>query len=245
MNRLTLIQRIIQVANFKTYLEIGTQSGKSLLPLKCKYKIAVDPEFCIPFEKKLKWLIKNPLNIRNKYFEETSDDFFNKRKSILNKKSGIDIILIDGLHMFEASLKDVLNSLKHLDNEGVIIMHDCYPPCIASATPATSKEDASKKGIAGWTGEWCGDVWKTIVYLRRVFSDSLDVYVINTDYGLGIVRMKNRIKRPINIDKKMFDDINRIQFEEIMQNPKTMIGLKDKDFTEVLINEFALPNQGD
>ena len=57
--------------------------------------------------------------------------------------------------------------------------------------------------------------------------------------------MKNKIKRPINIDKKIFDDINKMQFEEIMQNPKTMIGLKDKDFTEVLINEFAVHNQGD
>ena len=243
MNRITLIQRIIQEANFKTYLEIGTQSGKSLLPLKCKYKIAVDPDFCIPFEKKLKWLFKNPSNFRNKYFEETSDDFFNKRKSMLQKKYRLDVVLIDGLHTFEASLRDVLNSLEYLNSEGVIIMHDCYPPNIASAKPANSYDDALKLEIDGWTVEWCGDIWKTIVYLRRKFSDFLDVYVINTDYGLGIIRIKSEINRSLNIDKELFDEINKMQFEEIMQDYETMTGLKDIDFTENLINEFAAYNK--
>lgn len=238
MNRITLIQRIIQEAKFNKYLEIGSQSGKSLLPIRCKHKFAVDPKFSIPFEKKLKWLIKNPLNIRTKYFKETSDDFFSKRKSMLDKNPGFDVVLIDGLHTFEAALKDVLNSLEHLNSDGVIIMHDCYPPNIAAATPANSYEDASKMGIAGWTKEWCGDVWKTIVYLKKVYSDSLETYVINTDYGLGVVRIKKKLNLPVNIDKKMSDNINEMSFEEMAQNPKTIIGLRDKDYTEVLINEF-------
>lgn len=243
MNRITLIQRIIQEASFNTYLEIGTQSGKSLLPLNCKYKIAVDPDFRIPFEKKLKWLFKNPSNFRNKYYEETSDDFFSKRKSVLKKKSGIDVVLIDGLHLFEASLKDVLNAIEYLNNEGIIIMHDCYPPTIAAATPAYSKEDALKMEMPGWTGEWCGDVWKTIIYLRRKYVDLLDVYIIDTDYGLGIIRIKNDIPGTLNIDKELFDEINKMQFEEIMQDFKALTDLKDKSFTKSLISEFSTSNK--
>ncbi len=59
MNRITLIQKIIDKGNFSTYLEIGSQSGKSFLPIKCKNKIAVDPVFDIPIEKKIKWFIKH------------------------------------------------------------------------------------------------------------------------------------------------------------------------------------------
>ncbi|MBU1131434.1 class I SAM-dependent methyltransferase [Patescibacteria group bacterium] len=239
MDRITLIQKIIKEANFSAYLEIGTQAGKSFLPIKCKYKIAVDPMFCISSKRKIKWLLKNPLNIKNKYFEETSDDFFAKKKSFLDKRGKIDIILIDGSHTFEGSLKDVLNSLKYLNDRGVIILHDCYPPNVASATPAKSKNEAAKKEVEGWTGEWCGDVWKTIVYLRRAFSDLLDVCIINTDYGLGIVRIKNKIQKPLSIDNKLFDEMHKIPFEEVKQNAESMIGLKDENFTKVLINELA------
>ena len=33
----------------------------------------------------------------------------------------------------------------------------------------------------------CGDVWKTIVHLRAT-RDDLRVFVLNCDYGLGIIR---------------------------------------------------------
>ena len=121
----------------------------------------------------------------------------------------------------------------------MIVIHQIF----ASAIPANSKEDALKLEPDGWTGEWCGDVWKTIVYLRRKFSDFLDVYIIDTDYGLGIIRIKSEITRSLNIDKELFDEINKMQFEEIMHDYETLTGLKDKDFTENLINEFAAYNK--
>ncbi len=236
MDRIALIQNILQKAGFTTYLEIGTQSGKSFLPVRCANKMAVDPDFKIPFEKKLKWIIKNPSNIRSRYFEETSDDFFSRRKPILEK--GIDVVLIDGLHTFEASLKDVLNSLKYLNRKGVIILHDCYPPDGLSATPANSKEDLIKKGLMGTEELWCGDVWKTIYYLRRFFSDFLEVYVIDTDFGLGIVRMKEEIREPGVIDKKKFEEINELTFEEMIRDPEEFLGIKNEDHTEILIGEI-------
>jgi hypothetical protein len=239
MNRIILIQEIINKGKYSTYLEIGSQSGKSFLPIKCKNKIAVDPVFNIPLEKRIKWLFKNPLNIRNKYFEETSDDFFLKRKSILKKTNGIDVVLIDGLHTFKTSLTDVFNSLEYLNMEGEIILHDCYPPNNAAATPAMSKNEAAKLGIEGWTGEWCGDVWKTIVYLRRSLSDCLEAYVIDTDYGLGVVRVKKKINKPLSIDLKLFNEIDKIEYEYLVQNVYTMLDLKDKGFVMNLINRAS------
>lgn len=76
-----------------------------------------------------------PCNINNKYFEETSDDFFLKREDHLKKVKQLDVMLIDGLHTYRASLKDVLNSLKYLNEKGMIVMHDCYPPFKADALP--------------------------------------------------------------------------------------------------------------
>src|SRR5690606_22200154 len=101
MNRIELIQEIFEKSDFDTYLEIGSQTGFSLFPIKCRNKIAVDPEFIIKTTQRVKWLIKNPVNFRNSYFEETSDDFFAKRKVFLKKTGKLDVVLVDGMHTFE------------------------------------------------------------------------------------------------------------------------------------------------
>ena len=238
MDRITLIQKIIDKAGFKTYLEIGSQSGRSLLPVRCRNKMAVDPRFKIPFEKKLKWLLKNPANFRTKYFEETSDDFFERRKDVLKKISPVDVVLVDGLHTFEAALKDTLHSLEYLNGKGIIVLHDCLPPNEASSTPAQSKEEAEKVSVEGWTGEWCGDVWKAIVYLREVFPESLEVFVLNDDYGLGIVRVKGEIKGPLTIDKSVFSTIDAMSYKSMDRDRERLLGLKEKSYSEHLIAKF-------
>lgn len=239
MNRIELIQQIFDKTNFSSYLEIGCQYGKSFLPMKCKHKMAVDPMFAIPFWRKLKWLIKHPNNIYNKYFEETSDAFFINRKDYLEKSAPIDIVLVDGLHTYEAALKDVLNSLKYLNKQGVIIMHDCFPPHKAAALPTKDFPTDEEQKVEGWTGDWCGDVWKSIVYLRRNFSDSLEVCVINTDYGLGVVRIKKQIDNWFPINQKLFDEIDQIDYDEMIAYKETYINLKEADYAYQIIESMT------
>jgi hypothetical protein len=238
MQRSTLIQAIIKKKKYRNYLEIGCQYGMSFLPTVCKNKIAVDPSFNIPLKRKLKWLLKNRTNIHNRYFEETSDDFFAKRKNELKKRGQLDIVLVDGLHTFEAALKDVLNSLHYLQQDGIIIMHDSFPPHKAAATPGKDYDDSASLCKEGWTGEWCGDVWKSIVYLKRAFPNQMDVYVINTDYGLGIVKPKGQLTSSLALDKKIFDEVNKLTYDEMMVNPQEMIGLRDGEYAERLIREI-------
>lgn len=230
MNRTILLQRLIYLKNFKTYLEIGTFRGQSFFPLKCKNKIAVDPDFRFTYKDKIKWLLKNFSNIRNCYFEKTSDEFFKEEKSFLEKIGKIDIILIDGLHTFHASLKDVLNSFNYLATDGFIVMHDCYPPHKAAAVPAKSLEDAESMNIKGWTGEWCGDVWKTIVYLNKKYTHDIQLFTINADYGLGIIQIKNK-DLDLKIDNSLFDEINRLKYDEFNGNFEELLNLKE-------VNEF-------
>ncbi len=241
-NRIELVQEIFRKTNFKTYLEIGTEDGLSFLPIKCKYKIAVDSHFLISRKRKIKWFFKNPYNIRNKYFEETSDDFFRKRENLLNRKKKVDVVLIDGLHTFQASLKDVLNSLKHINSKGIIIMHDCLPPHKAAALQTNQFPNEEQKKIDGWTGEWCGDVWKSIIYLRRNLYKLLDVSVINTDYGLGVIRIKNKIDRNLKIDEESFNRINKITYEELLENVESMLGLKSPEYARKIVKEISAHN---
>ena len=44
----------------------------------------------------------------------------------LNKES-FDCVFIDGLHTYNQVKKDIHNSLKYLNINGIIMLHDCLP----------------------------------------------------------------------------------------------------------------------
>jgi hypothetical protein len=98
-----------------------------------------------------------------------------------------DIIFIDGLHHNNQVLKDIENSLNHLSENGTIVCHDCLP----------TTELMQERDDHG--GEWTGDVWKAIAQLR-VETIDLDIKVINTDYGCGIIRRGTNLPYQINVE---------------------------------------------
>jgi predicted O-methyltransferase YrrM len=100
--RLEILQNIINLKKYKSYLEIGTFKNDLFSPIKCENKYGVDPV--------------SGGNIR-----KTSDEFFQKN----NDK--FDLIFIDGLHHYKQVKKDIVNSLSALNDGGMILMHDCLP----------------------------------------------------------------------------------------------------------------------
>ena len=102
INRWDLIQKIINLKNFQSYLEIGCDGDDSFSKIKVKNKIGVDP-------------------YSGGNFRGTSDFFFNQ-----NEKK-FDCIFIDGLHEYNQVFKDIKNSLEALSENGIILLHDCLP----------------------------------------------------------------------------------------------------------------------
>jgi predicted O-methyltransferase YrrM len=179
MDRREVIQKIIDATGAKRYLEIGVFQGTTFLQIKCRHKSAVDPDFRISPRARARWVLRN---LGSRFYQMMSGDFFARYRS--PKKFGV--AFIDGLHSYAGSLADLEKTLGILDDGGVIIMHDCNPPTAAAETPADSWYDADAKKVPGWTGEWNGDVWKTIARIRSE-RDDLSVFVLDTDYGLGII----------------------------------------------------------
>ena len=100
--RWDLLQKIIQLKNYKNYLEIGCDDDVLFSKIKIFNKVGVDP-VCGG-------------NVR-----KTSDDFFK------DNKTKFDLIFIDGLHYYEQVRKDIKNSLEALSPGGLILLHDCLP----------------------------------------------------------------------------------------------------------------------
>jgi len=203
--------------------------GNCFLKIKAPVKIGVDPRDRIPFLRKLKYYIKNTYNYKNKFYQLTSDDFFSKHQDFL-KKEGLDVVLIDGLHTHEQTIKDVENTLKYLNDDGVIVLHDCNPLSEAAAFPT---EDATQAYTQpGYSGIWNGDVWKTIALLRSN-RDDLNIMVLNCDNGLGIIK-KEKPENRLQLNGKQIKDLN---YHDLQANRKKYLNLKEEDlFSQVIEN---------
>src|SRR4051812_18724233 len=118
MTKEPILQSILNSLKAKTYLEIGVSKGYSFESIRAREKIGVDPRFRIKpagIRAKIKRLVHCE---KVRLFEMTSDDFFSREGKNFRKK--IDVTFVDGLHTFEQSLRDILNSLECLAPRGVI-----------------------------------------------------------------------------------------------------------------------------
>ncbi len=134
----------------------------------------------------------------------TSDEFFsiNKKKDKLT----FDIIFIDGLHIHTQVIKDILNSLDVLNESGTIVCHDMNPTSkLMQTVPRISKE-------------WTGNGWRAWVRLR-LDRDDLDMRVINTDYGVGVIRKGKQ--KPLELQCKSCES----KYESFAVNKRSWLPL--------------------
>ena len=198
--RVGIVQRELDRFRRPRYLEIGVNVGVLFLHVRARRKVGVDPVPRIPAWKRL---AHANTALRGELLPMTSDEYF------ASTGETFDVVFVDGLHTFEQSLRDVENALEHLGPDGVVLVHDCNPADAVAGGP-----DPEATGTEGWNGE----VWKTIVHLRATRSD-LDVSVLDTDFGVGVVR------RGQNRSGLGAIDAGALTFEELAARREELLGL--------------------
>jgi len=226
MNRVTVLQEIINKRRAATYLEIGVLAGDTFLRIKARHKWGVDPNFEIEPMKKARYYMKNISNIFNEYFNMDSNTFFEKESARLSRY-GLDVAFIDGLHTFPQSLRDVQNALRYLNENGIIILHDCNPLSEIAALPAESIREIQKMNPQGFTGTWNGDVWKTVVYLRATRRD-LHVFVLDCDFGLGVITKG----APESVLEYSAEELQNLSYNDLSKDRQLILNLKDVNYLE-------------
>ena len=215
MNRLDVIQALMRQKNLKNYFEIGVENGHIFFRIKSTFKVAVDPKFLFDASRRFGKAILNPYNLNNQYFEKTSDDFFAQDAQRVFAGKKIQLALIDGMHEYKFALRDVENTLTHMYDDGVIIMHDCNPQTAGAAGR-----------FADWeAGEWNGDVWRTIIHLRSQHPD-LNVFVLDCDQGLGIVT-RQKPESTLNFTPAQ---IQSLTYDGLVQNRQEWLNLKPANY---------------
>jgi len=174
MNRIQIIQSLIDKNNYKSYLEIGVQAGHCFKTIICDNKVGVDPD----------------INSAATH-HMSSDDFFEtflkyqQKPAFIKDEKGTreisvpekyDICFSDGLHHAPQSERDILNMLDVLNDGGVIVCHDMLPNSKRMQEIPLQEQN-----------EWCGNVWLSWVKLRMTRPD-LEMVCINTDWGTSLIK---------------------------------------------------------
>lgn len=135
----------------------------------------------------------------------------------LNKK--FNLICIDSFHEYEESMRDLNLALSVLENNGIIMCHNCGPVDKSICTPSYK------------SGAWCGITYAC--FIEFAYNNPQFYYgVLDTDTGIGIISVTNlgflsntlnREKQKIFIDMiHSFDDNIYDYFRE---NGKDLINL--------------------
>ena len=90
----------------------------------------------------------------------------------------VDVCLVDGLHTYDYTTRDLTCAYELLADGGVLVVHDCCPTTEAMASPIFAPV------------EWSGESYRS--YLDFVLTrDDLDYCTVDIDFGCGII-FKNR-----------------------------------------------------
>ena len=177
--RTGIINSIIQAFHYNSYLEIGVGNGWHYENVCVPHKQCVDPGGA-----------ENQWGGQVTY-KMTSDEFFEK-----NPNKNYDLIFIDGLHHAENVERDIRNSLNSLHPNGMVICHDMNPTTeLMQRVPRESIE-------------WTGDCWRAWLRFRNAYPNLL-MFVLDTDYGVGVIYPHDRMPLVPMLDADMtFDEFN-------------------------------------
>jgi glycosyltransferase involved in cell wall biosynthesis len=195
---------INQLTNPKhNYLEIGVETGYTFKNTHFINKTGIDPDpKCDNIDK-------------NSIIKLTSDEYFSNNNSVDSDDyienivtTKFDVIFIDGMHHCENVLRDFNNSIKVLNENGIIFIDDCLPLNYNEQLKIPIKH-YYENNILKYGEEWTGDVWKFVYHLLTFYKEYVKFsYFHNSNYR-GILCIK--ILQPFFVDVS-YEQLNNYNY---------------------------------
>jgi len=144
---------------------------------------------------------KNPIRI--KY---TSNEYNKFVENINNLDKKFDLICLDPYHNYKESISDFRLLYSLLNDNGILISHDCYPP--------SYKYIPIHKPNGKINDLWCGATYGAFIEFSYD-NPKLFYGIIKNDYGIGIIS-----KKKIKFVKKLIINDKQKQFLNLFKNNK-------------------------
>jgi hypothetical protein len=131
----------------------------------------------------------------------------------------VDLVFIDGCHLFEFALRDFANAARFCTSRSRIVLHDTLP---RSAVMAQRTRQ---------TRAWTGDVWKVVPCLRK-YAPYLEITTVDVPpTGLTVIGNINPLDTTLRehydrlvaefleLDFDYFDSQGRFEFNVVPDGP--------------------------
>lgn len=166
MKRHQLLQELHRLARPRTYLETGIQRGLSLA-LSRVPSVGIDPEFRIDHE------LATDVHLARC----GSDEFFARPDPLAHlPEPVVDLAFIDGMHLAEYTLRDLLAVERFTTASSVILVDDALPRTV----------EMTRRNRIG-RSVWTGDVYKVTAALRAMRPDLIVIEVDTRGTGTLLV----------------------------------------------------------
>jgi hypothetical protein len=166
VKRHQLLRELHRLVQPRTYLETGIQRGVSLA-LSRVPSVGIDPEFSVEHE-----LATDVHLVRS-----GSDEFFARPEPLAHlPEPVVDLAFIDGMHLAEYALRDVVAVERYTTASSVILVDDVLP-----------RDAEMTRRVRIGRDRWTGDVYKVTEALRTLRPDLVVIEVDTTGTGTLLV----------------------------------------------------------
>jgi hypothetical protein len=196
MRRHELLKQLHVLLQPRTYFEIGVREGASLTLSRTR-SVAVDPFFALDRE------IRCDVHL----VRTSSDEFFARRHPFAHfDEPLVDLAFIDGMHLSEYALRDVLNTERYTHPGSVIMIDDMLPRTVEEA--GRTRYGSARRGA------WAGDVYKIVPVLRALRPDLVVFEVDTFPTGTAVILV------PDSTSTVLADAYDRVVEEFVVEDPQ-------------------------
>jgi hypothetical protein len=221
MLRSDVIQSVLNLYNNPNYLEIGVNAGVTFLPLIAANKVAVDPDFRFSITDAAK------SDKTAKFYSMVCDDYFLKA---CGREERFDVVFLDGLHTFEQTLRDLMNSIACIKPGSIIIIDDVLPDGYSASISNYSEFHRFHAASGEKNGNWMGDVYR-LVYFISAFMPMYSYATVAENHGQIVMW---RDPRPIELDMSV-EAVSRVSYCDVVLDMKPFNIKPFKDIMNLIV----------
>ena len=144
-------------------------------------------------------------------FQMTSNEFYAQFEPRAILGHPVDVAFIDGQHLCESVLQDLINTEAVMSEGSIILLHDLLPLNATMAERARSSTSEDDEYRTWWTG----DAWKVAFVLRRLRPDLEVVFLDCPPTGLVMItRLSPQNRVLADSGQEMLDEIIGWELDE-------------------------------
>ena len=219
------INILAEALNGKTYLELAGNKEHAFSKVSIPQRTVVNPKFLFDMAS----VTDNQVILK----ETTSDAFFSALAITLK----YDVVLIDGLHTFEQTYRDLCNSLLHSHDRTVFLINDTKPGDEYAAMTNQRLAIKSRRQAGGKGRQWQGDTFKAVFALHD-FHPGLNYRTI-VDAGVTqtlVWRSNSDWQKPLF---NSLEAISRLTYLDLLDHLDILRTCSEEEAISLCLNELT------